>query len=399
MIAVLMAAGKSTRTYPLTLTRPKPLLPVMDKPILARQLDALHGLVDRAVVVIGYRGDMIRERFGKTYRGIALTYVEQKEQKGTGHAVQMVREAARKEPFLVLNGDDLYAAGDLATLAQTPNAALAKGVGDVSEYGSYEAGEDNRVRRLVEKPPEGGPGLCNVGAYHFTPRVFEILDGVEPSSRGEVEITAAVQALAEEGAFTVVPMEGYWLPIGSPWRLLEANAFFLEHFLRPGLYSDAGEGVTLSGPAYIGPNVQIRPGTLIEGPVYVGEGASLGPNCWLRPGATLGPGSRVGQGSEIKNAILMANAAAPHQNYVGDSVIGEGVNLGCGTVTANLRHDNANVRSEVNGELVDTGRRKLGAIIGDHVHTGIHTSIYPGRKIWPGMGTRPGAVVDRDITG
>ena len=86
-----------------------------------------------------------------------------------------------------------------------------------------------------------------------------------------------------------------------------------------------------------------------------------------------------------------------HLSYVGDSVIGEGCNLGAGTIIANLRHDNANVKSAVKGKLIDTGRRKFGTVFGDNVHTGISTSIFPGRKLWPNTCTRPGQIVDKDI--
>ena len=97
MKAVILAAGKSTRTYPLTLTRPKPLLPILNKPILAHQLDALHGLIDEAVIVVGYLQEQIHERFGDAYRGIRMTYVEQREQLGTGHAVLQCRDAKPRQ--------------------------------------------------------------------------------------------------------------------------------------------------------------------------------------------------------------------------------------------------------------------------------------------------------------
>ena len=100
---------------------------------------------------------------------------------------------------------------------------------------------------------------------------------------------------------------------------------------------------------------------------------------------------------ELKHSILLDKTNVGHLSYVGDSVLGEKVNFGAGTIISNLRHDGRPHRSMVAGELIDTGRRKFGAIIGDGVHTGIHTSIYPGRKIWPGLTTRPAAVVDRDL--
>jgi NDP-sugar pyrophosphorylase family protein len=93
----------------------------------------------------------------------------------------------------------------------------------------------------------------------------------------------------------------------------------------------------------------------------------------------------------------MNGSSLGHLSYCGDSIIGEKVNFGAGTITANLRHDGKNHRSFVDGKLIDTGRRKLGVVVGDNVHTGIHTSLYPGRKIWPNCETRPGEIVQRDI--
>ena len=397
MKAVIMAAGQSTRTVPLTLTRPKPLLPVANKPILAHQIEAFAGIADGIVVVVGYKAEMIRERFGHEYNGIPIEYIEQKEQRGTGHAVLQCAECVG-EPFLAINGDDLYDPGDLARLARAEQASLVRIVEDPSRFGIYEVTDNDRVVRLVEKPKEIFSNLTNIGAYKFTPLVFDVLRRTEPSERGEIEITSAIQTLASEGDFRVVRAEGYYHSIGYAWDLLDANAFWLDHFLRPEIRGDVSSAAHLTGVVSIGQGTRIRPGAVIDGPVLIGENCEIGPNCWLRPGATIGNGCKVGQASEIKNSILMDGAKAPHHNYVGDSLIGEGANLGCGTVTANLRHDNANLRSEIKGEFVDTGRRKLGAIIGDHAHTGIHTSIYPGRKLWPHTTTRPGQIVDRDIT-
>jgi len=399
MKAVIMAAGKSTRTYPLTLTRPKPLLKVANKMILARQLDALGPLVDGVVLVVGYMAPRIEETFGRQYNGLPLTYIEQKEQLGTGHAILQCADCVG-EPFLAVNGDDLYDPTDLAKLASVDGqAALAKAVPDPRLYGIFEVDDDNWAVRLVEKPAEVFSNLANVGAYRFTPEVFDVLDDTAPSERGEIEITCAIQALADHGAFRVVEMEGYWLPIGYPWHLLDANAYMLEHELEHNVQGEVSPAAHITRPVAIGKGTVIRAGVVIDGPVLIGEECTIGPNCWLRPGTTLGNRCRVGQGSELKNSVLMDGAAAPHQNYVGDSVVGEKTNLGCGTVTANVRNDGGNVKSMVKGKLIDTGRRKLGAIIGDHVHTGIHTAIYPGRKIWPHAATRPGEQVQRDIVG
>jgi NDP-sugar pyrophosphorylase family protein len=285
---------------------------------------------------------------------------------------------------------------DLAAVAALQQGALAKVVADPRLYGIFEVDAYHRVLRLVEKPVEVFSNLANIGAYKFTPEVFEVLRRTPLSERGEIEITSAIQTLADEGAFHVVESQGYWLPIGYPWHLLDANAYLLDTQLHA---ENLG---------------QVQPGAHIQGgcPHWTRHGDSAGrgdrrPRAdWRRlrdwsqlldpSSVTLGNGCKVGQGSEIKNSILFDRAKAPHLNYVGDSVIGEGANLGCGTVISNLRHDNASQRSMVKGALVDTGRRKLGAILGDGVHTGINTSIYPGRKLWPGTTTAPCEIVKAD---
>ncbi|HPO16685.1 MAG TPA: sugar phosphate nucleotidyltransferase [Candidatus Hydrogenedentes bacterium] len=398
MKAVIMAAGKSTRTYPLTLTRPKALLPVMNKTILEHQLDALAGLVDGVVMVVGYKSEMIRGRFGHRYGTLGIDYVEQEEQRGTGHAV-LLCEPLVDGPFIAMNGDDLFAAEDLAQLAQADQAALVKEVDDPRLYGIYEVTPEGRVIRLVEKPKVIFSNLTNIGVYKFTSAIFDILKHTSLSERGEIEITSAIQTLAQTTDFRVVKAEGHWLPIGYPWHILDANAFLLDAREAVDVLGEVSPAAHLSGSVSIGRATRIRSGVVIDGPVCIGENCDIGPNCWLRPYTTIGNGCRVGHGCEIKNSVFFDGAKAPHLSYVGDSVIGEDVNLGCGTITANVRHDSQSHGSVVRGVLMDTGRKKLGAIIGDHVHTGINTSIFPGRKLWPYTSTRPGEVVDRDIIG
>lgn len=396
MKAIIMAAGKSTRTYPLTLTRPKPLLRVADKTIIEHHLDALSGIIDTAIIVVGYMKEMVQDALGDRYNDISIEYVEQKEQLGTGHAVLQCAGLVDGE-FIAMNGDDLYGADDLRRLSKEGNAALVMPVERPSLFGIFEIDSDNNVTELVEKPSEPVSNLANTGAYKFDSEVFRILEKTEKSERGEIEITSAIQVLIEKKKFRAVTIEGYWLPIAYPWSLLDANEYFLKTRLESGIHGEVSPAAHISGNVFIGKGAVIMPGVIIDGPCYIGENSKIGPNCWLRPYTTLGKGCRVGQGSETKNVVFFDGAAAPHQNYVGDSVIGEKVNLGCGTVTANLRHDNGNVRSMVKGELIDTGRRKCGTFIGDHVHTGIHTGILPGRKLWPGTMTHPGEVVKKDI--
>ncbi|HEX2021256.1 MAG TPA: glucose-1-phosphate thymidylyltransferase, partial [Candidatus Thermoplasmatota archaeon] len=139
----------------------------------------------------------------------------------------------------------------------------------------------------------------------------------------------------------------------------------------------------------------VKAGSYVEGPVYVGPKCVVGPNCHLRPGTVLLEGCKVGNAVEIKASLLMAGTHVAHLSYVGDSVLGERVNFGAATVVANLRHDGKTISVTHDGARVDTGRRKLGVIAGDDVHTGINTSLNVGVVLPAGASTRPGEVVMR----
>ncbi len=396
MKAILMSAGKSTRTYPLTLTRPKPLLKIANKPILAYQLEALKGMVDSVILVVGYRKEMIQEAFGDSYQGMPIEYIVQNDLKGTGHALLQCADKV-DGPFIAMNGDDIYDAQDIGRLLNVECGALAKEVADPSLYGIYECDEAGKALDLTEKPEKPASSLANMGVYRLDASVFDILRQTEPSERGEIEITSALAELINRGTLEVVRAEGYWLPIGYPWHLLEANEFILNDALRPSIEGEVSDGAHLQGIVVVGRGSIIRPGVVIDGPVVIGRNCHIGPNCWLRPGATIGDNCKVGQGCEVKNSILFDGAAVPHLSYVGDSIIGENTNLGCGTITANYRHDGGYMKSMVQGKAVLTGRRKFGTVIGDNVHTGINTCIYPGRKLWPNTSTLPGEIVRKDI--
>jgi len=396
MQAVLMVAGKSTRTYPLTLTRPKPLLPIMNRPLIEHSLDQLYGLFDEVILIVGYRQDMIRQALGDQYRGMHLIYQEQKEQKGTGHAVLQARPHI-KGRFVAMNGDDLFAHEDLALLQHHSYAALAKVVPDPSLYGVCMVDEENNLLNMVEKPTQFLGNLANIGCYIFEPEIFAELEKAPLSVRGEIEIMDGFLPIARRQPFKILAIRGFWLPTGYAWDLLAHQEYFMRRMSGQTVAGTVEPGATLTGPVLIGKGTVVRAGSYIEGPVIIGQNCSIGPNCHIRECSSIGDNVRVGQGVEIKNSIVMSNSLLCHLAYVGDSVVGENCNLGAGTVTANSRHDGGPIRSAIKGKLMDTGRTKLGAIISDSVHTGVHTSIYPGRKLWPGGHTLPASVGDRDL--
>jgi bifunctional UDP-N-acetylglucosamine pyrophosphorylase/glucosamine-1-phosphate N-acetyltransferase len=394
MQAVILAAGEGTRMRPLTETVPKPMLPVGDRPLVAHTVDAaVDAGATELVFVVGYEADRVREHFGDEYRGVQLSYAVQEEQLGTAHAAAAAREHLDGD-FVVLNGDDLYDRAAIEALFDACPAVGAYRVDDPRPYGVFSL-DGERVTGVVEKPDDPPSNRVNVGAYHFPAEAADWLTEVEESERGEYEITDVVERLVGAREVRAVPVER-WLGVGRPWELLEANVWKLGELDGQRLSGDVADDATLSGPVVVEPGATVEPGVVVEGPALLRSGADVGPNAYLRGATLLGQYVHVGNGVEVKNSVLMRGAAVPHLSYVGDSVLGENVNLGAGTQVANLRHDDADIRMTVKGERVSTGRRKFGVVAGPGAKTGVNTSLDPGVVLSAGATTDPGERVMRD---
>jgi len=401
MKAVVLAAGEGTRMRPLTANLPKPLLPVAGKPFLRHTLEALHTAGIRELgILIGWQGHRIRESFGDGRGlGLSIAYEEQAERLGTAHAIGCMRGHV-DGPFISVNGDVVVSGGALSELVgyhrkvRGPTVALAE-VSDPSSFGVVEV-EDGKVVSLEEKPRHPKSHLINAGIYVFDEDIFPLIDATPKSARGEYEITDTIQALMAKRDVYGFRLPGEWIDVGRPWDLLRANAALLAP-LKGATHGEVDSGATLVGEVLVEEDADVRRGSYIEGPTIIGTGAEIGPNCYIRPSTSIGPKAKVGAACEVKNSILMAGAHVPHQNYVGDSILGERCNLGAGTKIANLRLDEAPVKVVFRGVEVDTGLRKLGVIMGDDVKVGINASIDPGTIIGEESHLGPGARVRGNI--
>ncbi len=213
MDAIILAAGLGTRLRPHTEKTPKPLLPVRGRPILDWTLGALPPAVDRVIVVVHYLGEQIEAYLRQQKHVGAAEAVWQHTPRGTGDAVRSCKDRLRGGSFLVLNGDDLYGAKDLAELARHPAGLLVRPVNDPERWGIATLRPDGTLEKLVEKPKGlPAPQLANAGAYVFPGHVFETELTLSP--RNEYEITQYVSALAAKGAVQPVRCD-FWLPIGD----------------------------------------------------------------------------------------------------------------------------------------------------------------------------------------
>jgi bifunctional UDP-N-acetylglucosamine pyrophosphorylase/glucosamine-1-phosphate N-acetyltransferase len=345
----------------------------------------------RLVVVVGYEADVVKDAIGEEHAGVPVEYAVQASQEGTADAVRAARPQLEDAPFAVLAGDNLYDEPSLASLFDTLPAVGAFEVDDPRPYGVFEL-DGGRVAAVVEKPDEPPSSLINASAYTFTVDALDWLD-VAASERGEHELTdvLARQLAADVRAVTM----DRWLDVGRPWELLAANEWKLGELERD-LAGDVSDGAAVIGDVVVETGATVRSGAVVEGPTLVQSGAEVGPNAYVRGASLVGPAASVGHAVEVKNSVLMAGATASHLSYIGDSVLGRDVNLGAGTVVANLRHDDEPVELTVKGERVSTGRRKFGVVLGDRVKTGIDTSLNAGVTLSAGAMTGPGEVVTRD---
>jgi len=407
MKAVLLAAGEGVRLLPITATRPKHLIKLGGKPILQFCLEAVKNAgIDNVVIVTHYMGDSIRQYFGTGEKlGLHISYVEQKAVLGTGNAAA-VAEPYVDDDFVLIYGDLLFGKDAVKDVLQSfEHGKTASVVGVVAvdnpeSYGIIELDEKKRVKRIVEKPAAGKApsNLANAGVYVFSHEVFDKVRQTEASARGEWELTDAVTLLAEEGK-TVLPNElsrDDWFDIGRPWDLLDANNWALKRMDHKVL-GTVEPGAHLVGPVTVAESARIRSGAYMEGPCFIDEECDVGPNCYIRPGTSLGKNVRVGNACEIKNSVVMAYTHIGHLAYIGDSILGEHCNLGAGTVTANYRLDAGSIKMMVKDQLVNTGKRKLGAVLGDNVKTGIKSLFMPGVKVGVDSWVGPNFMVERDL--
>jgi bifunctional UDP-N-acetylglucosamine pyrophosphorylase/glucosamine-1-phosphate N-acetyltransferase len=386
--AVILAAGEGNRMRPLTSNRPKVMLPVANKPILEHLLiEVKDAGIGEFVFVVGYCDEQVRSYFGDGEKwGVKIAYSEQRKQLGTADAIRMVGGEVDGN-FLVINGDVVVSSQDIRRLMKNSHNTMSViEVKDPRGLGMVELSED-RVVNIYEKTQKPPTLMANAGLYLFTPEIFDAISRTEKSPRGEYEITDSLQLLMGTKQGLHYQEIKSWLDLSYPWDLLRANESMLAGLESQNL-GVVEENVVLKGAVAIGKNTVIKSGAYIVGPVIIGEDCEIGPNCYIRPSTAIGDGCHIGAAVEVKNSIVMKGSKIPHLSYVGDSVIGEGCNLGAGTKIANLRLDKKNI--SITG--IDTRRRKLGAIIGDHVETGINASINVGSMIGNNTFIGPGVL-------
>jgi glucose-1-phosphate thymidylyltransferase len=332
MKALVLAGGIGTRLRPLSHTTPKQLVPVANKPVLFHCLDSLRDAgITEAGIIVGDRGEQIRQAVGDGERfGMRMTYITQDEPLGLAHCVVIARGFLADDDFVMYLGDNVLAGG-VATYADAfresrPDALLllAK-VADPSGYGIATLDDSGHVTAVEEKPTNARSDLALTGVYFFRPSVHRAIAGIEPSGRGELEITDAIQWLIRAGMDVRARVySDYWKDTGRIDDLLDCNRMFLEA-ISTKIAGLLDKTTQVSGPVVVESGARVRCSRL-RGPLIVGAGATV-INSSIGPYTSLGSGCLVVD-TAIERSIVLAGSSVQRVRGISDSIIGRSAQVG-----------------------------------------------------------------------
>jgi glucose-1-phosphate thymidylyltransferase len=332
MKGLILSGGKGTRLYPITFNRAKQLVPVANKPVLFRVIEAIKEAgIDDIGIVIGDTGEEIKQAVGNGRRwDVKITYIPQEAPLGLAHAVKISHSFLGDDRFVMFLGDNVIQGGISSLIRQFANSdwnsqVVLTQVEHPEHYGVAELDEQGRIRRLVEKPRNPPSSLALVGIYMFDHNVFQAVNSIKPSWRGELEITDAIQWLVENGC-AVHPYvhRGWWIDTGKPIDMLEANNRVLAEIThKVDGYVDRDSKIDHLVTVERGAEII---NSVVRGPAIIGEDARL-INSYIGPFTSIYHNTIV-ENSEIEHSIVLDHSRIVNvPSRIEDSIIGRDVEV------------------------------------------------------------------------
>ena len=391
MKTIILAAGRGRNLNPLTETRPKPMISICGKPVLEY---IIRGLVDTGnrdiIMVVGHHADGIKTYFERgEHFGANIQYIGQATQTGIGDAVLLTQEKfVPGERFFLVYSDILFEPNIFSKTLETFNLKLAP-VASITltpkihpYYGNVSINEHIGITKIADYLDEEQAGsYVLAGVFIFDYTLFEHLK----TAKGDMQ-TAFEHIVQEQGLYGSI-FEDEWIDLGYPWNVLDANHFLMKSYQQATIANTVKfEGnVTINGPVQIKDDVVIGSGSIINGPCYIGPGTYIGNNVLVRKNTSIGSKCVIGFGVELRNCVLFDNVNVGRLSFIGDSVIGEQVEIGSGIMTVNNLMTGETVQVTINERSVDSGLVKLGAFIGDRTRVGASNTLAPGTIISSGQ--------------
>lgn len=412
MKVVLLAAGRSKRLKPI---EDKNFLKFLGKPLLLHQLEQLSAFFDDFIVIGGAHNlEKIRELLNgwkAKSTGPKFQFVEQKNlDEGMAGALLSAEPFIKKEPILVVSANDVVESKAYKLVldaiksmggAGAQSFLIGKKVESYFPGGYLKTAKDGSIQGIVEKPGAGNEpsDMINLVIHYHknSEALLKALHSVNSTKDDRYEV--AMDHLIKAGhKMKAVPYNGFWQSIKYPWHVLSLMEYFLGTIaakIIKGKNVEIAPSAIIKGPVFLDDGVKVFENAVISGPAYIGKNSIVATNALVR-GSMTGENCIVGFGTEIARSYL-GDMVWTHTNYVGDSVIGNNVSFGAGTVTGNLRLDEGNIKVNITDVIIDSGRNKFGLITGNNVRCGINTSFMPGIKVGNNSMIGAGIIVAQDV--
>ena len=389
MKAIILAAGKGAKLNPFSNTRPIPMISVAGKALLDNSLCQLKnsGISD-VYIVVGHHKERIQDFIAeKSYSGMKIYCLEQKNNSGIGDAVLQVKnKISPGEYFLLIYGDTLTDQNIYSKTQQSfhsfkcPVASICLPPSNES-FGNVFLNAQMKINKIIEKPKGNNFGNYVLAGVFVLPESF--FDLLKKNKRS---MEKALKALVKEGDLMASMWENEWLDIVYPWEILQANKIILDSWGESSIAKSAimESNVTIQGVVNIEEDVVVKAGAVLEGPCSIGKGSYIGNNSLVRSYTSIGSNCSIGYGVELKNCVILDSSQIGRLSFVGDSVIGENVDVGAGCMTVNRNVDWKKVQVKNGKTVFSSDLKKLGAFIGDDVTIGAGNTIQPGTVVLPG---------------
>ena len=389
MKAIILAAGKGSNLNPFSNTRPIPMISVGGRTLLDNSLRQLKNAgINDVYIVVGHHKERIQEFIaGKTEDGMNIHCLEQKKNGGIGDAVLQVKEKISPgEYFLLIYGDTLTDENIYSKAQQSfhsfkcPVASICLPPSNES-FGNVFLNAQMKINKIVEKPKDSNLGNYVLAGVFVLPELFFDL-----LKKNKHSMEKSLQAMAKKGDLMASMWENEWLDIVYPWEILQANKIVLDSWSESSIAKSAvmESNVTMQGVVKIGENAVIKAGAVLEGPCSIGRGSYIGNNSLIRSYTSIGNNCSVGYGVELKNCVVLDKSGIGRLSFVGDSVIGENVDIGAGCMTVNRNTNWEKIQVKNKKTVFSTKMKKLGAFVGDDVVIGAGNTIQPGTVVLPG---------------
>jgi glucose-1-phosphate thymidylyltransferase len=335
MKGVILSGGSGTRLRPITHTGPKQLVPVANKPVLEYAVEDLRdaGITEIGVILGDLGRTEIQELLGDgSEYGVNITYIIQGAPLGLAHAAGCAKDFVGDDDFVMYLGDNILKQGISELIESFRNGDYGAGIAlqhveNPQQFGIADVDDDGTVRRLVEKPDTPPSNLALIGIYVFSPAIFNAIEKIEPSWRGELEITDAIQSLLDDGyAIDSHVVDGWWKDTGKPEDILEANRLVLEESDRA-IRGTVEDGAEATGQVHLAESARIEGDAVVRGPVTIGARTVIEGGTYVGPYTSIGPDSRIAN-THLENSVVIAESDITTNGRIIDSLIGRAATIG-----------------------------------------------------------------------